>query len=48
MMLVSESLDDDQHLRNWVAEERQGPMSQQFIGTVIGWIRDLWVRYPVA
>ncbi|MEE8601776.1 alpha/beta hydrolase family protein [Euzebya tangerina] len=46
MHTIPESVDADAHLRNWMAGELDGPYSQQFITTVVGWIRDLWVRYP--
>lgn len=44
MHVVPESVDDEQHLRNWFAGTDQGPYSELFINTVIGWMRDLWVR----
>ena len=44
MHVVAESVDDDQHLRNWFAGAGRGPYSELFINTVVGWMRDLWVR----
>lgn len=48
MHVVAESVDDEQHLRNWFAGEGRGPYSELFIGTVVGWMRDLWVRQGTA
>ena len=44
MHVVSEAVDDEEHLRNWMAGEGRGPYSELFINTVVGWMRDLWVR----
>ena len=40
------AVDDEEHLRRWMTGGDRGPQSELFIGAVIGWVRDLWVRYP--
>ena len=46
MRVLPAHLSEDERMRNRFARHRDDPYSEYFIGSVIGWFRDIWVRYP--
>ena len=46
MHIAPADLDEDERMRERLKRHRADPYSEYFISSVIGWIRDTWVRYP--
>ncbi|HEX5590680.1 MAG TPA: prolyl oligopeptidase family serine peptidase [Candidatus Limnocylindrales bacterium] len=46
MHVAPADLPEDERMRDRLKRHRDDPYSEYFIGSVIGWIRDTWVRYP--
>lgn len=48
MHVAPDDISEDERLRNRFVRHRDDPYSEFFIASVIGWIRDTWVRYPTG
>ena len=46
MRVAPADLSEDERMRNRFVRHRDDPYSEYFINSVIGWIRDTWVRFP--
>ncbi len=46
MRVTANDVSEDERMRNRFTHHRDDPYSEYFIGSVIGWIRDVWQRYP--
>ena len=46
MRVAPAALTEDERFRDRFVRRREDPMSESFIGSVIGWIKDVWIRYP--
>lgn len=46
MHVAPSDITEDERMRDRFVRHRDDPHSEYFIASVIGWIRDTWIRYP--